>query len=280
MIKRLSVAVFVIAAVIVMATSPRAIEGRKQFDDQSRVLRFQSCSRPCGSPLGRAIGGVTYPSEIGQDKWVIGKMFPGRHAMVSFWTSAPVTAPSAQTPRRSKNSGWTGICVDPFPTHMEGRTCRMEKVVVSSAAGQVVKFHTHAGLGGIADTLGKWKDEAAKESGGRVDHDHAWRRARPRPARRRTSTSSAWISRAPSSRRSAACRSTRYRFGAMAIEHNDEEPKRTDLLKFSGSERLPAGAHLQTGRLLRAALVAWRRRLSGARALNTSQSSQFLRSNS
>ena len=58
--------------------------------------------------------------------------------------------------------GWTGICVDPFPTHMEGRTCRMEKVVVSSAAGQVVKFHTHSGLGGIADTLGKWKEEAAK----------------------------------------------------------------------------------------------------------------------
>ena len=24
----------------------------------------------------------------------------------------------------------------------------------------------------------------------------------------------------------------KYRFGAMAIEHNDEEPKRTDLLKF------------------------------------------------
>ena len=24
----------------------------------------------------------------------------------------------------------------------------------------------------------------------------------------------------------------KYRFGSMAIEHNDEEPKRTDLLKF------------------------------------------------
>ena len=38
----------------------------------------------------------------------------------------------------------------------------MEKVVVSSVAGQVVKFHTHSGLGGIADTLGKWKEEAEK----------------------------------------------------------------------------------------------------------------------
>ncbi len=38
----------------------------------------------------------------------------------------------------------------------------MEKEVVSSVAGQVVKFHTHAGLGGIADTLGKWKEEAEK----------------------------------------------------------------------------------------------------------------------
>ena len=28
----------------------------------------------------------------------------------------------------------------------------------------------------------------------------------------------------------------KYRFGAMAIEHNDEEPKRTDVLRFLESK--------------------------------------------
>ena len=82
--------------------------------------------------------------------------------MVSSSTSAPGHGTIGSNTKALEELGWTGICVDPFPTHMEGRTCRMEKVVVSSAAGQVVKFHTHAGLGGIADTLGKWKEEAEK----------------------------------------------------------------------------------------------------------------------
>ena len=109
--------------------------------------------------------------------------------------------------------------------------CRMEKVVVSSVAGQVVKFHTHAGLGGIADTLGKWKDEATKS-----------------PAVELTTTTLAEVLaryHAPSfihflsldieGAELEALKGVpfdRYRFGAMAIEHNDEEPKRTDILNF------------------------------------------------
>ena len=58
----------------------------------------------------------------------------------------------------------------------------------------------------------------------------------------------------------------RYRFGAMAIEHNDEEPKRTDLVKFLGEQGYRPGPHLQAGRLFCAAvsvgafvgIVGWR----------------------
>jgi FkbM family methyltransferase len=127
--------------------------------------------------------------------------------------------------------GWTGICVDPFPVHMEGRNCEMVTEVVSATAGQTVKFHTHAGLGGIADTLGRWKEEASKS-----------------PAVELTTTTLGAIlerSSAPAfihflsldieGAELDALRGIpldKYRFGAMAIEHNDEEPKRTDLLKF------------------------------------------------
>jgi hypothetical protein len=107
----------------------------------------------------------------------------------------------------------------------------MVKEVVSRTAGQTVLFHTHAGLGGIAGTLGKWKEEASKS-----------------PVVELTTTTLGVIlerSKAPpfihflsldiEGAELEALRGLpmdKYRFGAMAIEHNDEEPKRTDLLRF------------------------------------------------
>ena len=193
---------------------------------------------------------MTYPSEIGQDKWVIAKMFPG---IVNgfFLDVGSGHGTIGSNTKALEELGWTGICVDPFPTHMEGRTCRMEKVVVSSAAGQVVKFHTHSGLGGIAETLGKWKDEAEKS-----------------PAVELTTVTLADVlagANAPSfihflsldieGAELEALRGVpfeKYRFGAMAIEHNDEEPKRTDLLKFLEARGYRRVHIVQAGRLLRA----------------------------
>jgi len=229
MIKRLAVVVFIVAAVIVMARSPRGVEARKQFDVNRACCDF-SLAQTLRLTAREAIGGVTYPSEIGQDKWVIGKMFPGVTNGFFLDVGSGHGTIGSNT-KALEELGWTGICVDPFPTHMEGRTCRMEKVVVSSAAGQVVKFHTHSGLGGIADTLGKWKEEAEKS-----------------PAVDLTTTTLAAVlggANAPAfihflslDIEGAELDALRgvpmdtYRFGAMAIEHNDEEPKRTDLLKF------------------------------------------------
>ena len=229
MIKRLVVLVSIVVALVVITRSPRYIEARKQFD-VNRECCDLSLMQALRLTAREAIGGVTYPSEIGQDKWVIGKMFPGVTGGYFLDVGSGHGTIGSNT-KALEDLGWTGICVDPFPTYMEGRTCRMEKVVVSSAAGQVVKFHTHAGLGGIADTLGKWKEEAQKS-----------------PAVELTTTTLADVlarNNAPSfihfisldieGAELDALKGIpfdKYRFGAMAIEHNEEEPKRSDLLKF------------------------------------------------
>ena len=233
MMKRLVILVFLVAAVTVMAVSPRGVEARKQFEVNRACCDF-NLLQALRLTAREAIGGVTYPSEIGQDKWVIGKMFPGVTNGFFLDVGSGHGTIGSNT-KALEELGWTGICVDPFPTYMEGRTCRMEKVVVSSASGQVVKFHTHSGLGGIADTLGKWKEEAAKS-----------------PAVELTTTTLGEVlaaANAPSfihflsldieGAELDSLRGTpmdKYRFGAMAIEHNDEEPKRTDLLKFLESK--------------------------------------------
>jgi len=232
--KRLVVVLIAVGiGVVLAARSPRGVDARKQFD-VNRVCCDFSLLQALRLTAREAIGGVTYPSEIGQDKWVIGKMFPGVTDGFFLDVGSGHGTIGSNT-KALEELGWTGICVDPFPTYMEGRTCIMEKVVVSSAAGQVVKLHTHSGLGGIADTLGKWKAEAEKS-----------------PAVELTTTTLADVlarNNAPSfihfvsldieGAELDALRAVpfdKYRFGSMAIEHNDEEPKRTDLVKFLESK--------------------------------------------
>lgn len=230
MMKRVTVLLLVMAALYVMARSPRVIEIHRQFDANRACcdLSFvQAVSLTARAALGSA---PTFPSEIGQDKWVVEKMFPGVTNGFFLDVGSGHGTIGSNT-KVLEELGWTGICVDPFPTYMEGRTCRMEKAVVSSVAGQVVKFHTHSGLGGIADTLGKWKAEAAKS-----------------PAVELTTTTLGIIlerANAPSfihfmsldieGAELDALKGVpfeKYRFGAFAIEHNEEEPKRSDIIRF------------------------------------------------
>ena len=230
--KRLVILMLVIGAIALLAASPRATEIRKQLATNRECCDF-SLAQALSLTFREAMGGPTYPSEIGQDKWVIVKMFPGVTDGFFLDVGSGHGTIGSNT-KALEELGWTGICVDPFPTHMEGRTCRMDTVVVSSVPGQVVKFHTHSGLGGIADTLGKWKDEASKS-----------------PAVELTTTTLAAVLDAANAPPFIHFLSLdiegaeldalkgvpfeKYRFGSMAIEHNDEEPKRSDLLKFLDS---------------------------------------------
>jgi len=214
--------------------------GAAYFSPRGQALarHLEENRRCCQLPIGRAlaiawqeaIGDPPYPSEIGQDKWVAEAMFPEVRDGVFLDVGSGHGQIGSNT-RALEARGWTGICVDPFPTAMEGRTCHMVKEVVSSEAGKTVLFHTHDGLGGIADTLGKWKDEASKA-----------------PAVELTTVTLAQVldeAKAPAfihflsldieGAELDALRGIpfdRYRFGAMAIEHNEEEPKRSDIIAF------------------------------------------------
>jgi FkbM family methyltransferase len=180
--------------------------------------------------VDQEIYGTRYPSQIGQDKWVLFRMFAG----VTDGFFLDVGSGEGTVGSNSKAleaRGWKGICVDPFPAHMADRTCQVFKDVVWSVSGHTVKFHTQGELGGVADTLGMWKETAS---------------AAP-VVELRTVTLAEILerSRAPSfihflsldieGAELEALRGLpfdRYRFGAMAIEHNEEEPKRTDIVKF------------------------------------------------
>ena len=227
--KSLLTAVFIVAAVVVMWISPRGTEARRQYA-ANRACCDLSIVQALSLTFQETLGGPSYPSEIGQDKWVIFKMFPGIKDGFFLDVGSGHGTIGSNT-KALEELGWKGICVDPFPTHMEGRTCVMEKAVVSSSAGQVVKFHTHSGLGGIADTLGKWKDEAAKSPAVELTTTTLGELL----ARTQAPSYIHFVSLDIEGAELEALKGVpfdKYRFGAMAIEHNEEEPKRTDLLKF------------------------------------------------
>jgi len=229
MLKRLLSAAFAIGAASVMVMSPRGVEIRKEFA-ANRVCCDFSLMQVLRLTAREAIGGVSYPSEIGQDKWVLVKMFPGVRDGYFLDVGSGHGTIGSNT-KALEDAGWNGICVDPFPTHMEDRRCTMVRQVVSDSSGKVVRFHTHEGLGGIADTLGKWKEEASKSPvtefttttlGSVLDEAHA-------------PPFIHFLSLDIEGGEFDALKGLpfdRYQFGAMAIEHNEEEPKRTNILKF------------------------------------------------
>jgi len=107
----------------------------------------------------------------------------------------------------------------------------MMKNVVSSVSGQAIRFHQSGLLGGIADSLGKWKDVAQQAPAVEfitvtlaeiLERNHA-------------PPFIHFMSLDIEGAELEALKGIpfdKYRFGAMAIEHNDEEPKRTEILDF------------------------------------------------
>ena len=175
-------------------------------------------------------GAVTYYSEIGQDKWVLETVFPGvKNGYFVDVGSGHGTIGS--NTKALEGAGWTGICIDPFPVHMEGRTCRVFEEVVFSKAGQRMNFRAAGGLAGLEETLGRWNEKAMKapvvEFTTVTLDDILLRAGAPSFIH--------FISLDIEGAELDALRAfpfDRVRVGAFAIEHNEEEPKRSKIVSL------------------------------------------------
>lgn len=174
--------------------------------------------------IREVLGLSTFYSQVGQDKWVSETAFPGvTNGFFLDVGSGDGTLDS--NTRKLEENGWTGICVDPFPTNMEGRVCQMFKEVVYSEAGKTMTFRTAGMVGGLEESLGRWKPLADKSQavefttvtlGDILDRARA-----PRFIH--------FISLDIEGAELEALRGFPfdiYKFGALAVEHNFEETKR------------------------------------------------------
>jgi len=211
---------------------------KAQFDENKRCCLVPT-ARNISLSLREALRITRYQSEIGQDKWVAETMFPG--ITNGFFLDVGSGDGYMESNTQALEArGWKGICIDPFPRNMGGRTCHMFKDVVSNESGKRVLFHTAGDYGGIADTLGAGKDTAIKAPAVMLTTttlDEILMRAG-------APTFIHFMSLDIEGAELDALHGLsldRYRFGAMAIEHNYEEPKRTQirqLLKQHGYENV------------------------------------------
>lgn len=184
------------------------------------------------------LGLAKFPSQIGQDVWVAERVYPGVTDGYFLDVGSADGFVNSNT-WALEQRGWKGICVDPFPSHMEGRTCQLFQEAVDAEGGHKVQFAVAGELGGISNYLDRWKDKV-KDS---------------KTVELTTVTLGDILQRANAPSfihfmsldiEGAELQALRgfpfdhYHLGAIAIEHNNEEPKRTqieELLKTKGYRR-------------------------------------------
>jgi FkbM family methyltransferase len=220
------VAAVVVTVLCTFVTIQRS--GAAELFRENRQCCQLSFMRNLQVTLEESGGRKQYSSEIGQDKWVLEKVFPGvsNGYFVDIGSGHGTIGSNSRT---LETRGWSGVCIDPFPVHMEGRTCKMFEEVVFSKPGLLMAFRTAGGLGGVADTLAEWNETAARAPTVNVKTvtlDDLLARAGAPPFIH-------FVSLDIEGAELEALRAfpfDRYRVGAWTIEHNREEPKRSRIV--------------------------------------------------
>jgi FkbM family methyltransferase len=122
-----------------------------------RMLLELSPAESVATAIKQALHIQTWYAAGQQDMWVALAVKPGKRD--GFY----VDVGSADGVQNSNTYvfdrwGWKGICIDPFPTNIEKRTCQIFRQPVFSESGKKVQFRVAGENGGIVDTMNRYKD--------------------------------------------------------------------------------------------------------------------------
>ena len=179
--------------------------------------------------LNEAVGFEQYHSDYGQDKWVARFLFPDVENGYFVDVGSGDGVASSNT-KALEDLGWKGICIDPFPRNMEQRNCRLCKKAISGVTGQKVRFRNAGFLGGIDDYMGlteKWpsvkKAKIVERTTATLDDILASANAPDFIHYMSIDIEGAELEALK------GLSFGKYKVGAFTIEHNYEEPKRSQI---------------------------------------------------
>lgn len=150
---------FIVVAGLVIGASYLGARAGMQYK-MNRLLYELPQKESMQSAIQETLGIQKRYSAGEQDMWIALAVAPGKKDgyYVDIGSADGVIHSNSYVLDRM---GWKGICVDPFPTNMGGRTCQMIKQPVFNTSGQKVSFRDAGENGGIATTLDRSKEIAA-----------------------------------------------------------------------------------------------------------------------
>lgn len=101
------------------------------------------------------MGLAKFYSQFGQDKWIIGKIFPG----VKDGYFIDIGAGDAVILSNSKaleDLGWKGFAVEPFPTGWDKRKCQLFREVVSGKKGEIIPLKVGGSFGEVSQFINEY----------------------------------------------------------------------------------------------------------------------------
>jgi FkbM family methyltransferase len=175
-----------------------------------------------------ALGLEEFKGIIGQDLWVMHSVHPGvtNGFFVDLGSADGVEISNTWA---LEQKGWTGICIDPFPRNMESRTCQAFDKAVDNVGGRTVLFQNPGSYGGgILDYAGWWVSSEDKQNAVEVQTMTLGEILRSANAPSYIHYLNVDIEGAEYAALSDFP-FDQYRFGAITIEHNNQEIQRAKL---------------------------------------------------
>jgi FkbM family methyltransferase len=195
----------------------------------SRIQRFLLALR-------EVVGLDTFHSTFGQDKWIIRSMFPDVRDGYFVDVGSGDGVLESNT-KALEGLGWKGVCIDPFPTNMSSRKCTLFEEVVYGVAGKQITFKVAGFLSGIHDIMGSTKNWESVQQAKTVElttvtlDDILARSDAPAYIH--------YISIDVEGAELEVLKGfsfSKYKVGAFTIEHNYEEPKRSQIRSLLASK--------------------------------------------
>ena len=224
----LTVGFLLLLGIVFVSGSYLGLKTGRKYEINSRFCQKDRFAHLFDS-LKEVAGFRKYYSQVGQDRWIVNCMFP------DIDNGFFVDVGSADGVRLSNTKlieelGWKGICIDPFPTNMKDRTCELFKEVVYSEAGRKVRFRAAGILGGVDEHIRRHKEREVVKKAKVVEFttttlDNILARAK-------APNYIHYISIDIEGAELHALKGfsfSKYKVGAFIIEHNYEEPKRSQI---------------------------------------------------
>jgi len=170
-----------------------------------------------------------FDSQFGQEEWIMNEIFPN----VTNGYYVEVGSADGETLSNTKKLdalGWKGLCIDPFPRNMQGRTCTVVQMAVSDSEGEET-FVKAGMLGGFESDLNTHAELAKTSEKETVRTDTLFNVLN-------SYNVPAFIHYLSIDTEGSEYRIlksfpfSKYQFGAITVEHNFEEPKRSQIRKL------------------------------------------------